>query len=300
MRPVTAQLNTVEQTVGLIAGRAHGVVTRAELREAGVTKNEIEHRLETGSLIAVFRGVYRVGHCAPSPEARYTAAVKACGEGAVLSGLAAAWAWGLIRRRTPPSAEVTCPRLRRIKGVRTRRSRRIDLGERTKWKGIPIATVPRTIVDLPSLLSFDDLTKAIHEADVRYGTRPEHLDVVLARYPNVKGAHTLRAIASGDLPTLLSDLEKRFRALLEKHGLPLPRTNRRRGAHYVDCRWPDHRLTVELDSYRFHRSRHAWEQDRARERAARARGDDFRRYTWRDVVEVPAPTVAELHGLLSA
>src|SRR5207247_2961603 len=35
-----------------------------------------------------------------------------------------------------------------------------------------------------------------------------------------------------------------------------------------------------LDSYRFHHSRHAWEQDRRRDREARARGDELRRYTW--------------------
>ena len=61
--------------------------------------------------------------------------------------------------------------------------------------------------------------------------------------------------------------------------MALPEANRRRGAHYVDRRWPEYRLTVELDLYRFHRSRRAWEQDRERERAARARGDEFRRYT---------------------
>ena len=94
--------------------------------------------------------------------------------------------------------------------------------------------------------------------------------------------------------------EKRFRALLEKHLLPLPNTNRKRGAHYIDCRWPEQRLTVELDSYRFHRSRHAWEQDHQRERSARARGDDFRRYTWLHVVEEPADTVTELRALLGA
>jgi hypothetical protein len=37
------------------------------------------------------------------------------------------------------------------------------------------------------------------------------------------------------------------------------------------------RLTVELDSYRYHGSRHAWELDRRREREAYARGDDCRR-----------------------
>lgn len=53
-------------------------------------------------------------------------------------------------------------------------------------------------------------------------------------------------------------------------------------------RWPDHRLTVELDGYRYHRSRHACELDRRREREARTRGDDFRRFTYGDVADPPA------------
>jgi hypothetical protein len=141
---------------------------------------------------------------------------------------------------------------RRVKGIRTRRSRRLDPRERTTWKQVPITTVPRTLVDLPSLLSFEKLSRAVHEADVRHGVRPEHIEAVLARYPNAKGAQRLRSIARGDQPTLLSELEKRFRALLHEHRLPLPNTNRKTGGHYVDCRWPDHGLTAELDSYRFH------------------------------------------------
>jgi hypothetical protein len=67
----------------------------------------------------------------------------------------------------------------------------------------------------------------------------------------------------------------------------------------VDCRRPDRRLTVELDSYTYHRSRHAWEQDRRREREAYARGDEFRRYTYGDVFERPEPMLAELRALLA-
>jgi len=55
---------------------------------------------------------------------------------------------------------------------------------------------------------------------------------------------------------------------------------------------------VELDSYEFHRSRHAWEQDRRREREAHARGDGFRRYTYGDVCEEPRLMLAELRNLL--
>jgi len=87
--------------------------------------------------------------------------------------------------------------------------------------------------------------------------------------------------------------------MLRDGGLPLPQTNCRAGSRRVDCRWPSHRLTVELDSYTFHNSRHAWEQDRRREREAYARGDAFRRYTYGDVSEDPAPMLAELHSLLA-
>jgi very-short-patch-repair endonuclease len=293
------QNGKVDKIVAQLASGAHGVASRRELVAAGLSRRQVDRRLERGLLIAEFPGVYRVGHRAPSAEARYLAAVKACGDGAVLSGLAAAWLFGLVRGAAP-MPEVTTRKNRRVKGIRVHRSLRLDPRETTIWKRIPITTVPRTIVDLPSLLSFDDLSRAVHEADVRHGTRPEHIESLLARYPNANGAGTLRAVARGDLPTLLSRLEKRFRKLLIGNVLALPETNRPQGAHYVDCRWPDHRLTVELDSYRFHRSRRAWEQDRERERAARARGDEFRRYTWRDVVEEPAGTVAELRALLSA
>jgi very-short-patch-repair endonuclease len=289
----------VDRVIARLATGAHGVVSRLELLAAGVSERQVDRRLDRGALIVEFPGVYRAGHRAPSAEARYIAAVKACGEGAVLSGLAAAWLYGLVGGPAP-RPEVSTPNNRRVKGIRVHRSLRLDPRETTTWKRIPVTTVPRTLVDLPSLLSFEELTKAVHEADVRHGTRPEHIEAVLARYPNAPGAATLRAIASGDAPTLLSELEKRFRALLETHLLPLPSTNRKSGAHYVDCRWPEQRLTIELDSYRFHRSRHAWEQDHQRERSARARGDDFRRYTWRHVVEEPADTVTELHALLSA
>jgi very-short-patch-repair endonuclease len=68
----------------------------------------------------------------------------------------------------------------------------------------------------------------------------------------------------------------------------------------VDCRRPEHRITVELDGYRYHHSRHAWERDRRREREARQRGDEFRRYTYADVEEEPTLMMAELHVLLTS
>jgi very-short-patch-repair endonuclease len=95
-------------------------------------------------------------------------------------------------------------------------------------------------------------------------------------------------------------LERRFLRLVRDGGLPPPEVNRKAGRHYVDCRWPDHKVTVELDSYRYHHSRSAWEADHRRDRAARARGDEHRRYTWSDVFETPGATISDLAALLLA
>jgi hypothetical protein len=280
-----------------MAGARHGVVTRADLLRAGVTRQEIASRLQSGALLREHRGIYRVGHRAPSTEARYLAAVLAAGEGTLLSGLAAAHLLELVKG-TAPAPEVMTQTERRIEGVKTRRSRRFDPRDATIVRGIPVTTVPRTLVDIAAGLPIDALARACHEAGVRYGTTPAAVEAVLAQRPTSPGAKKLRRVIHGDVRVTLSKLESRFLELLRKEGLPLPVTNRPAGGRRVDCRWPEQRLTVELDSYRFHNSRHSWEQDRRREREARARGDEFRRYTFGDVMEHPTFMLADLQALL--
>jgi hypothetical protein len=255
------------------------VVTRRELLRAGISAKQIDRRPVTGALFAVFRGVYRVGHTAPSVEAYYLAAVKACGAEALLSGRAAAHLLGLLKGQAPPP-EVSTPRRRRIEGVRTRRARR----QAAIWRGIPVTTPAETLVDLAAVLNADALARACHEAGVRHHTTPKQVEALLARRPNTRGAAKLRAVLRGDAKVTLSKLESAFLALLANERLPLPDTNRPAGGRRVDCRWPKLKLTVELDSYRYHNSRHAWEQDR--------------RYTYGDVLESPRLMIDELRRLL--
>jgi hypothetical protein len=291
------QDRTAEGVIARIAGRQHGVVTRAQLVAAGLSNEEIKRRVGRGALLREHRGVYRVGHRAPSTEARYLAAVLACGEGARLSGAAAGHLLGLLKGRAP-QPEVTAPTQRRVDGFKTRRARRGDASDATTWNGIPVTTPARTLVDLSSVLSLDALARACHEAGIKHGTTPGQVEAVLERRPGSPGAKKLRRVLHGDAHVTLSPLERRFLERLREAGLPLPETNKPAGGRRVDCRWPQHRLTVELDSYRYHRSRHAWEQDRRREREARARGDEFRRYTYDDVFAAPRFMLSELGGLL--
>ncbi len=293
------QARIVERIIAGLASQSHGVVTRQQLLDAGVTPKEIERRLTSGALIQVHPGVYRVGHQASNLEASYLAAVWACGAGALLCDRPAGFLYRLLKGDRSPPPVVVAPTERRVRGIRARRSRVPLEPDAADYRGIPVTSVARTVVDLAASLPLDALARAFHEAEVLHGTTPADLEEVLVRRPNAKGARKVRLVLHGDEPVLLSKLERGFRELLVEAGLPLPDTNKRVGRRYVDCRWMRPALTVELDSYRFHHSRHAWEQDRRREREARARGDEFRRYTWGDVFEEPHLMLAELRALLA-
>jgi hypothetical protein len=289
---------TVEEILGRLAFDAHGLVKRPRLLRAGMSPQEIRSRLASGALLVEYRGVYRVGHRAPTLEASYLAAVWACGERALLCGRATGYLLGLVKGAAAPP-EVMAPTRRRIPGVRTRRYCVLHPNEAMTWQRIPVTSVARTLVDLAAVLSVHELARACHEAGVRYGTTPAQVQEVLARRRNARGAARLREVLRGDARVSLSELENAFLSVLGEEGLPLPQTNRPAGGRRVDCRWPEHRLTVELDSYRYHNSRRSWEADRRREREAYARGDQFRRYTWGDVFEDSRLMRAELRTLLS-
>lgn len=287
-----------DQIIARVASGHRGVLTRPWLLDAGVTDKQIEIRCARGSLIAEYPGVYRVGHQGWCLEATYLAAVLACGDGARLGGFAGAHLYVLIRGE-PPKPEVLTLGDRDIDGIDTRRlRRRPDAWPYRTYRDVPVLTVPALLIDLAPRATENQLVDLCHQADVLFGVTPDRVEAVLANLPRTPGTARLREVLHGGIPITLSELERRFLALLERRGLPRPTTNKRVGRYRIDCRWAGHRVTIELDSYRFHRSRKAWEQAYSRERQAYARGDAFRRYTWRDVVEDQTAMLSELRPLL--
>ena len=90
-----------ERDVAGVAARQRGLVTRAQLLDAGLTADTIDGRLRSGRLHSVHPGVYAVGHPALSPLAAEQAALLACGPGSVLSHLTAAVLWELLPAAGP-------------------------------------------------------------------------------------------------------------------------------------------------------------------------------------------------------
>src|SRR3954465_6537633 len=89
--------DTTDAAIARVAARQHGVVTAKQLAAVGLGRAAISERTKSGRLHRLHRGVYAVGHRAPSHHARWMAAVLACGEGAVLSHGSAAALWQLLK-----------------------------------------------------------------------------------------------------------------------------------------------------------------------------------------------------------
>ena len=68
----------------------------------------------------------------------------------------------------------------------------------------------------------------------------------------------------------------------------------------VDALWPDERLIVELDGYAYHRTRSAFERDRARDATLQLAGYRVLRITARRLGRDPDTVAAAVRALLIA
>ncbi len=255
-----------------MAERQHGVVARWQLVDV-VGPDWIDHKLRLGWLHPLYRAVYAVGHRPATRETRWMAAVLAGGRGAVLSDCAAGAHWGLCGARG--KIEVTVGRRRRPRpGLVFHRSN-LPPDERTVHHGIPITTVPRTILDIAAGGDRRQVERAINEAEIRRLWDELSLHDLLHRYPRRPGVGTVRAALlrrnEGPTPTK-SDLEELFIAFADRGGLPRPQTNVLVEGIEVDCVWREQRVVVEVDGWEVHRTRQAFERDREKSRILQAAG----------------------------
>ncbi len=222
-------------------------------------------------------------------------AVLTAGDAAVLSHRSAATLWGLGRF---PHMEVTAATHRARPGIQIHTST-LPRDEVTEERRIPVTTVPRTLLDLAAVLPAHHVERAMNEAEVRRLTDDLSLVDLVARYPGRRGIRTVKAILKTGPALTRSELEARFVAFVRKAGLPIPLLNAPLLGFECDCLWPDHGLVVELDGHATHRTRRAFEEDRARDRALQVDGWQVIRVTWRHLHFEQQALAAHLRAILS-
>ncbi len=147
------------------AGRQHGVLSRAQLLDAGLSSRAIRSHMRAGLLHRVHRCVYAVGHDGLSDRGRALAAVLACGDGAALSHRSAAALWRIVPRWISP-IDVTAAGNHHLHGVALHKSRTLLATDTTVRHGIAVTRPARTLLDLADLLDDVALERAVNEAQV--------------------------------------------------------------------------------------------------------------------------------------
>lgn len=269
-------------------------------------EDAIQHRLATGRLHQLHKGVYAVGHQVVPREGRWMAAVLASGPEAVLSHWSAAALW-MIRPNTRARIDVTVPHRSRSSDRIHRHISQVPDDERTVEDGIPVTTVPRTILDLAGTESADTVENLLRESEYLQLSDRLSLPDLLQRYPGRRGTRkvslALKRLEEEPEGRKRSRLEERFSPFLRKHRISLPRYNdwivlgNRR--YQVDCHWPEIRQIVELDGWDGHSTRTAFREDRARDRRLHAAGYSVAHITWNQLDDEPEAVAADLRSLLN-
>ncbi len=240
-----------------MARAQHGVLTRRDLEGLGFSKMAIDHRVATGRLHLISRGVYAVGRRELSPRGRWMAAVLACGDLAVLSHRSAGELWG-IGFEEKGRIDVTVTGRREIKRAGLKVRMRPKLPERSVVRrfGIPVTNPVQTLIDLATELKPMRLERAVNQADVHDLVDPETLRDC-ARWPTsaMPGVKKLRTMLDRHTFRLSdSDLEILFRPLARAAAFPSPLSKHWVLGYEVDFWFPDHGLVVETDGLRYHRT----------------------------------------------
>ena len=268
---------------------------------AGLTRSQIQRRVEACRLTVLFAGVYAFGHTVLRDEGRWLAALWTCGETAVLSHATAALFHGWpLELGDDPDIHVTTTAHRRSRpGLRVHRVRSLAPTDVFRARLLTATTIPRTFVDLADVLTWSEY-RALADAQNRLDLTA--IRAAQERAPGRRGHALVTRLIEADDAHTKSEFERRFLRFLSAHGLPRPDgINVWVAGHKADCVYTARRLVVELDGRAHHARRGQMRADRARDTDYQLTGHRIMRLVWDDLHRDSAARTADrLRRMLQA
>jgi hypothetical protein len=273
-------------------------VTRAQLLDAGLDPRTVERWVASGKLIRAYRGVYAVGHPQSNPINAAHGALLAGGERCALAGGCGLVLWD-VWRHWPKKLEIVTAGDRRTSGLIVHRSTTLLRRDIRVVQHLRVTSPARTLLDTAPRLTPERLTRAINDLRLRGLLSIDDLIDVIARNPTHKAVTALQLhLEFAQAEPTRSVLEDKFLPLLRRHGLPTPQVNVHVAGFRVDAYFPDHRLIVELDGWRAHRTKERFVEDRRQDFAILAATDiPTVRLPYEDMSDA---AIRQLHGLLAS
>ncbi len=212
--------------------------------------------------------------------------------------------WEDGSRLTPVHVTVP-PELRVARRTGTTLHRRLlTPGEITRLGAIPIVTVERALRDFAIAATPRRLERAVDQAVVERRTTPARLWACVHHAAGVPGVPALRTVletARRYSSLTRSELEEHLLQLTRATGLPDPHFNVRVPGitGRLDAYWPEQRLGVEVDGWRWHVTGQRQHDDRTKELEARRVGVLLARYSARQLFETQLLVAGDLAATLA-
>ena len=290
----------------------HGVIARWQAAEAGLDTQAIDAKLRQGRWQPFYRGVYATFTGKPTRISVLWAAVLRGGPGAILSHHSAAELDGLADR-PGPACHVMISSARRLTAFQSGRIEQTPrivvhysarIGNACHPTRLPPRTrIEETTVDLSqAAASLDDALSWLIRACSRRLTTAELLLSTMETRSRLRWRTELTD-AVGDVGNgAHSILEWRYiRDVEQAHGLPRAtrqaKSDAGRRTRYLDNRYPEFAVAVELDGQAAHPAEARW-RDIHRDNASASVGIVTLRYGWADVTENPCRVAAEVAQVL--
>lgn len=250
--------------IAQLTSRQWGHITHRQLLALAIPRTTIQSWVTQGFLVRVHRGVYALGHAETTSWARAAAAVLAVGDDAFLSRASTIALFEL--RPWPRTPEVCSPRGCRRRGIHHHRVGTLTPRDTCRHLNIPTTTVARAILDLAPGLTDRQLIRLIQDARLARALSNPQLERLLA------GSTRIAALVDPTRKATRSGFEDDFVAFCRRHALPTPVTNATVAGYEVDALFPEHRVIVEIDSWKYHHTRQSFTADRRRDLATTAAG----------------------------
>lgn len=174
---------------------------------------------------------------------------------------------------------------------------------------IPVTTPARTMIDLAAMIPRETVEEALDDALRRGLTSISRLrwridELARRGRPGIAIVRALLDARMNKTTVPQSVLETRLLRMIKRAGLPAPRCqheikDRGKLIAIFDFAYPDVRLAIEADGYRWHTGRLRWEQDLARRNAVTARGWRMIHLTATDLERRPQEFVGTIAAALS-
>ena len=288
-----------------LASRQHGVISRQQARELGLTRSRLRWRSSTRRWVRLFPTVFRIEGSEETYQQQLKALSLWLAKGFALSHHAAAALHGFARFKEGP-LEASCTRnVRKRKGVTVHRVEALSHKDLASVEGLTVTSVTRLILDFAGVLSEHDFRALVDEALRRKLTTIDKLETAAKRETAARFKFLRELVdeyQGGNGPTE-SELEARALELIDLAGLPRP--VKQRVVHVngrlrrIDFFWPQFRVVLEVDGFAYHASPKSFEDDRRRNNALVARNFVVLHWTWRAIHDDAERLILELQNCLS-